>query len=210
MTIDIILIIIASLISTLVAEGLSWLLVYRTESYQRLKATVDKLQGKVDKKEQEEEELKKKKKKPEGNANSNVSNRKKSSQSQNQDEEDTTKDKKDKKDKKLTRIEDQLKEANRDLSMSKMKSTFVVGFAMISLVGFLNSYFDGIVVARLPFEPIGFLQGLSHRNLPGNDYLDCSMIFIYVLCSIGIRGNLQKLLGIQQPQVPSFFGQPTK
>ena len=43
------------------------------------------------------------------------------------------------KDKKVTRFEDQLKEVNRDLSMTKMKSMFAVGFTMITLLGVLNS-----------------------------------------------------------------------
>lgn len=61
--------------------------------------------------------------------------------------------------------------------------------------------FDGKVIAKLPFEPFSFLQGLSHRNLPGNDYKDASMVFIYALSSIAIRSNLQKLFGFTPPQI---------
>ncbi|KAL6627641.1 hypothetical protein ACP70R_031367 [Stipagrostis hirtigluma subsp. patula] len=35
---------------------------------------------------------------------------------------------------------------------------------------------------------------MSHRGLPGNDPTDCSMVFLYFLCSMSIRTNLQKLL----------------
>ncbi|KAG0426473.1 hypothetical protein HPB47_026448 [Ixodes persulcatus] len=38
-------------------------------------------------------------------------------------------------------------------------------------------------------------QGLSHRNLTGEDYTDCSFIFLYILCTMSIRQNTQKLLG---------------
>ncbi|KAG0711401.1 Calcium load-activated calcium channel [Chionoecetes opilio] len=55
--------------------------------------------------------------------------------------------------------------------------------------------FDGRVVAKLPFVPISWLQGLSHRNLMGDDYTDCSFIFLYILCTMSIRQNIQKLLG---------------
>lgn len=41
--------------------------------------------------------------------------------------------------------------------------------------------FDGRVVAKLPFTPISWVQGLSHRNLSGDDYTDCSFIFLYIL-----------------------------
>lgn len=41
--------------------GLSWLLIYRTEDYQKLKITIDKLQKKVDKKKDNSETNKNKK-----------------------------------------------------------------------------------------------------------------------------------------------------
>lgn len=116
---------------------------------------------------------------------------------------------------KLDREEDRLKEFNRDLSMAKMKSMFFVGFAFTALLGMFNSIFHGRVVAKLPFTPIGFIQGLSHRNLAGDDLTDCSFIFLYVLCTMSIRSNIQKLLGfapsrasLEQSQANSIW--PTK
>lgn len=47
--------------------------------------------------------------------------------------------------------------------------------------------FDGRVVAKLPFYPLSWMQGLSHRNLPGDDYTECSFIFLYILCTMSIR-----------------------
>ena len=47
--------------------------------------------------------------------------------------------------------------------------------------------FDGRVVAKLPFEPFALLRGISHRNLMGNDFTDCSFIFLYILCTMSIR-----------------------
>ena len=47
--------------------------------------------------------------------------------------------------------------------------------------------FDGRVVTKLPFVPISWFQNLSHRNLPGSDYTDCSFIFLYILCTMSIR-----------------------
>ena len=58
---------------------------------------------------------------------------------------------------------------------------------------FFNRYvafflsFDGRVVAKLPFVPHSWLQGLSHRNLMGNDFTDCSFIFLYILCTMSVR-----------------------
>lgn len=49
------------------------------------------------------------------------------------------------------------------------------------------SSFDGRVVAKLPFTPLSYIQGLSHRNLLGEDFTDCSFIFLYILCTMSIR-----------------------
>eukprot|EP00475_Leptophrys_vorax_P029379 TRINITY_DN4309_c0_g1_i3.p2 TRINITY_DN4309_c0_g1~~TRINITY_DN4309_c0_g1_i3.p2 ORF type:complete len:183 (-),score=63.79 TRINITY_DN4309_c0_g1_i3:39-587(-) len=101
------------------------------------------------------------------------------------------------KEKKINTLEEQLKVKNRDMSMVKMKSTLFVAFIMIGVFGLLNNLFDGIVVAKLPFEPIPLIRGITHRNLPGNDFTDCSMVFLYALCSLSIRPNLQKFLGFE-------------
>lgn len=89
--------------------------------------------------------------------------------------------------KKIEREEERLKNNNRDLSLVKMKSMFAIGFAFTALLSMFNSIFDGRIVARLPFVPISWIQGLSHRNLPGNDYTECSFIFLYILCTMSIR-----------------------
>lgn len=73
----------------------------------------------------------------------------------------------------------------------------------------INRY-DGVVVAKLPFTPLSLLQGLSHRNLSGVDMTDCSSTFIYILCTLSIRANIQKLLGItpQDKNGPSLWDMP--
>lgn len=105
--------------------------------------------------------------------------------------------------KKIERDEEKLKNNNRDLSLVKMKSMFATGFAFTALLSMFNSIFDGKVVARLPFLPISFIQGLSHRNLPGNDFTECSFIFMYILCTMFIRQNVQKLLGFSPSRAAS-------
>ena len=54
------------------------------------------------------------------------------------------------------------------------------------------------------------IQGLSHRNLLGDDMTDCSFIFLYILCTMSIRQNIQKALGFApsraaSKQVDSYF-----
>jgi len=83
-----------------------------------------------------------------------------------------------------------------------MTSTFFVALFMIIFMSLLSSAFQGVVVAKLPFEPISFVRNLTHRNIPGNDYTECSMIFIYVLSNLSLRPIIQKVLGTAGPRTP--------
>lgn len=66
-------------------------------------------------------------------------------------------------------------------------------------------------MAKLPFEPFGMLQGMSHRGLTGSDMTDCSMMFMYVLCQLSIRANIQKYLGFTPANAgPSMFQPPAQ
>lgn len=104
------------------------------------------------------------------------------------------------KSKKMDRYELSLKESSRDLSLSKFKSGAVVALVLIVVFGLLSSLFEGKAVAKLPFHPIPLVQKMSHRGLPGEDATDCSMVFLYFLCSVSIRSNLQKFLGFSPPR----------
>lgn len=157
---DSLLIMAISVSTALLGEGLTWLMVYRTEKYQRLKSEIEKQSKRLEKRKETVGELVDKSLK-----------------------------------RKLDREEERLKANNRDLSMVKMKSMFFVGLAFTAILGVFNSIFQGRVVAKLPFIPIGFIQGLSHRNLAGDDLTDCSFIFLYVICTASIRSNIQKMLG---------------
>ena len=87
--------------------------------------------------------------------------------------------------------------------MVKMKSMFAIGFAFTSLLSMFNNIFEGRVVAKLPFTPIAWVQNLSHRNLLGEDFTDCSFIFLYILCTMSIRQNMQKFLGFAPSRAAS-------
>jgi len=108
--------------------------------------------------------------------------------------------------KKIDRVETSLKDASRDLSLFKFKSGAVVALVLFMVFGLLNSLFDGKPVAKIPFVPIKLVQKMSHRGLPGDDMTDCSMAFLYLLCSISIRTNLQKFLGFAPPRGAANVG----
>ena len=70
---------------------------------------------------------------------------------------------------------------------------------MIIFMSFLSNTYNGVVLAKLPFDPFGFMKGITHWNIPGSDYTDCSMIFIYILSNVTIKPIMTKLLGFETP-----------
>jgi calcium load-activated calcium channel len=165
------------MLNALITEGVSWLLIYRTEDYKRLKREIETLSKRVEQSKEERENLA-------------LSERSK------------------KMHKRLARDEEALKLANSQLAMSKFKSVLAMMFIMASTYGLLASIFDGIAVAVLPFEPISFVRTLSHRNLAGQDFYDCSFAFFYVLCSLTFKQNVQKLGGHVPRSAASLFQPP--
>lgn len=161
-------VVLISLLTALLCEAISWLLIYRTTSYKSLKTSIDKASKKLETMKTE--------------TPPNPSSLKKS------------------KTKKIDRVESSLKESSRDLSLFKFKSGAVVALVLFVVFGLLNSLFEGKAVAKIPFVPIRLVQKMSHRGLQGDDATDCSMAFLYFLCSISIRTNLQKFLGFSPPR----------
>jgi len=170
---DTTLILCISVATALLAEGITFILVYRTDKYKKLKAEVEKHSKRLERRKETVSDV----------------NALQGSQK-----------------KKIERVEEKLKNNNRDLSLVKMKSMFAIGFTFTALMGMFNSIFDGRVVAKLPFVPHSWLQGLSHRNLMGDDYTDCSFIFLYILCTMSIRQNIQKLLGFAPSRAVNKIG----
>ncbi|GAV63980.1 DUF106 domain-containing protein [Cephalotus follicularis] len=157
-----------SFCTAVICEAISWLLIYRTNSYKSLKSSIDKATKKLETMKTE--------------TNQSKITIKKS------------------KTKKIDRVETSLKESSRDLSLFKFKSGAVVALVLFVVFGLLNSLFEGKVVAKLPFRPVRILTKMSHRGLQGDDSTDCAMPFLYLLCSISIRTNLQKFLGFSPPR----------
>jgi len=70
--------------------------------------------------------------------------------------------------------------------------------------------YEGRVVAKLPFQPIGFISGLTHRSLLGDDMTDCSFVRCHwlslvvcsLLCPCRVRGACPVLLVVSCPVMP--------
>uniref|UniRef100_A0A9L0TTF4 Calcium load-activated calcium channel n=1 Tax=Equus caballus TaxID=9796 RepID=A0A9L0TTF4_HORSE len=228
---DTLLIVFISVCTALLAEGITWVLVYRTDKYKRLKAEVEKQSKKLSHLVYKttivvsciniilplwKRRWRLRKVKRHTNITEQTKNWKPNSGFLNYMEkkkETITESAGRQQKKKIERQEEKLKNNNRDLSMVRMKSMFAIGFCFTALMGMFNSIFDGRVVAKLPFTPLSYIQGLSHRNLLGDDTTDCSFIFLYILCTMSIRQNIQKILGLAPSraatkQAGGFLGPP--
>ncbi|WOL02621.1 calcium load-activated calcium channel [Canna indica] len=170
-----------SICTAFLCEAISWLLIYRTSTYKSLRSSIDKASKKLDS--MKSTSVSSASKKPSSSSSSASLSSSSSSRA-----------------KKMDRVETSLKDATRDLSLSKFKSGAVVAAVLFVVFGLLNSLFEGRIVAKLPFAPIPLVLKMSHRGLPGTDPTDCSMVFLYFLCSISIRTNLQKYLGFAPPR----------
>ncbi|KAM0871527.1 hypothetical protein ACQ4PT_039332 [Festuca glaucescens] len=175
--------------TAVLCEAISWLLIYRTTTYNSLRASIERHSRKLD-------SMKSTSSGPGTSGGAGSSSQAASSRA-----------------KKMDRVETSLKDASRELSFAKLKSGAVVAAVLFVVFGLLNSLFEGRAVAKLPFAPVPLVQRMSHRGLPGNDPTDCAMVFLYFLCSMSIRTNLQKLLGFTPPRAaagagPGLFGMP--
>ena len=73
---------------------------------------------------------------------------------------------------------------------------------MIVMMISLNKYFYGIVFAKLPFIPFRLISGLTHWGLDGDDYTECSFIFIYILTGMIFKFNIEKIFDLKPPPNP--------
>jgi calcium load-activated calcium channel len=81
-----------------------------------------------------------------------------------------------KQEKRLADADARLKELQQKQSMSKMWSMILMPVFLMSVLSIVNSMYQGHAVARLPFEPFGMMQRLSHRGLMGSDMQECSVV----------------------------------
>ena len=79
-------------------------------------------------------------------------------------------DQESKKEKEEARIIKTLQVTQTKMASLNFRSTLLLGVVMIGILWFLNGHYSGTVVAKLPFVPLSLIQGLTHRNLPGDDF----------------------------------------
>src|SRR5690606_25424746 len=79
-------------------------------------------------------------------------------------------------DKRVAKREAELRNYNQKLTILRSRSMIMLTLVMLGLHMYLSRTYSGIVVAKLPFQPLSFFQKLTHRTLEGDDFTDCSFV----------------------------------
>eukprot|EP00948_MAST-09A_sp_MAST-9A-sp1_P002390 g2390.t1 len=96
-----------------------------------------------------------------------------------------------KKKKVLAKEQEELK---RDMLTAGLKVNVVSAVVVMGLLKLLTSYYWGQVMAIAPFTPFSIFTVTTHSGLEGEDYTELNIIFIYALCNMIFRTNIQMLL----------------
>ena len=61
---------------------------------------------------------------------------------------------------------------------------------------------NNVVVGRLPFQPLGMFTSMTHKGLTGDDMEEYSLMFIYMLGQMAVRGMVGKITGNEMLRMP--------
>ncbi|OAO16497.1 transmembrane and coiled-coil domains protein 1-like protein [Blastocystis sp. ATCC 50177/Nand II] len=105
----------------------------------------------------------------------------------------------------IQKLKDEERTLKQEISGKSMKTNIIISMLMMLIMGVFRSFYDGVVVAKLPFEPLPMLRGFFHSGIRGTNYYDCSMMGIYILCNMTIRQTLKMIMGTNGPRNGSGF-----
>jgi hypothetical protein len=94
------------------------------------------------------------------------------------------------------RAEQAAQQAAGELASARARANMTGMFVMIPAFMLMGRVFGAhVVLGRLPFTPPGWMQGVTHRGLEGDDVREFGAAFLYAIALNGVRVNLTKLLG---------------
>jgi hypothetical protein len=103
--------------------------------------------------------------------------------------------------KKIKRLDDDIAVKSRELTMKNLRYHLISGVFVFVFNRVLRSFFQGVTVARLPFEPIALLARITHGGIETEDSRDGGFQFVYWLGTLLFRDVLTKWFGFQMPQL---------
>jgi hypothetical protein len=103
--------------------------------------------------------------------------------------------------KKIKKTEEDISVTTRELKGKNLKYTIVSGVLLLVLNRLMRSGFDGVVVAKLPFEPFPLLTRMTHSSLETEDLRDGSFQVVYWLGTLLFRDIFNRSFGFQLPHL---------
>ncbi|KAF8072969.1 tmco1 [Scenedesmus sp. PABB004] len=93
------------------------------------------------------------------------------------------------------RLEDLMRTGARDLTATRMKLGAISMAGMFVMYQLVSKAWDGVVVARLPFHPPGFIAAVTHRGVAGDDMTECGAAFVYAMSLAYAKAVIDKAAG---------------
>ncbi|KAK8801678.1 hypothetical protein WA538_005513 [Blastocystis sp. DL] len=100
----------------------------------------------------------------------------------------------------IQKLKDEERTLKQEMTGMSFRSTMILSMTMMLLFGVFRSYYDGIVVAKLPFTPFALVRGMLHGRLRSKDYTDVAMSGLYFLCNMAFRQTIKMILRTQSPR----------
>jgi hypothetical protein len=110
--------------------------------------------------------------------------------------------------KKMKKVEEDISVITRDLNGKNIRYNIVSGVLLFLLNRVMRSGFEGVVVARLPFEPFALVKRAIHFGLETEDLGNGNFQVVYWLGTLFFRDIFNRFFGFQLPHLN--FGQPFK
>ncbi|OMJ13705.1 Transmembrane and coiled-coil domain-containing protein 1-like protein [Smittium culicis] len=119
-----------------------------------------------------------------------------------------------KKKKRIEALKAQTKHINSQSATFQLRSAIVSVACQFFFMYIIGTIYENKPVARLPFTPLYFFQGITHRGLEGTDFTECSALFIYILTSMAIKPVLDAFFDFGLPKIdsakPEWVSNPDK
>ncbi|KAH7646887.1 dbj [Cryptosporidium bovis] len=167
----VIVVILVALITSIIAELLSYFVFFRNSDYLKLQDNLIKSRAKLDK-------LRFRDKAGIIAENSSLSSSYSSS--------------KIKKNPKIETLERGITNLNQKISIIKMKSGILVGILFAMVIPLCNTLFGEMAICKLPFEPIKMFRLITQAGLKSASLNDAGSIFIFGQAFMAFRMAIQK------------------
>eukprot|EP00922_Rhytidocystis_sp_ex-Travisia-forbesii_P017759 GHVS01026471.1.p1 GENE.GHVS01026471.1~~GHVS01026471.1.p1 ORF type:complete len:210 (+),score=43.27 GHVS01026471.1:474-1103(+) len=96
-------------------------------------------------------------------------------------------------------LERELQKKHRDAASTRQSAHLLSAVVFMVLMPYFYSRYEGLVVARLPIEPIFPFRLMTHATLSGQDFTECSFTFLFTTTMFLVKTCLQRFLGYAPP-----------